>query len=205
MRVPKPSLARAGLLAAVVFAATGIVTYGLIRLVGDGGGELAQPASAGQLRWTVNDAENFDDFSLYWLGESYEGLPLTAIIRYTYVPEPPTPALTAEDSVTFIYGDCTPVGEEGSCVPPVSITLEPYCMKPPEIYPQALRLGEPFEVRGATAERITGHLRVWAEDAAMTIFSDGSKPDIQVAEDLTAVNDVAVAAGTPLGPVDVSC
>ena len=63
----------------------------------------------GDGEWSIEEARAFDEFTLYWLGETYSGLPLTEISRYTY--DAPPGQVGSEDTVLFIYGTCTPVGE----------------------------------------------------------------------------------------------
>src|SRR6266705_2116490 len=54
--------------------------------------------------WTVDEAKQFCKFQLYWLGEEYEGLPLTKIERYRTVALPTrVPSYEAEDVVLFNY------------------------------------------------------------------------------------------------------
>jgi hypothetical protein len=163
----------------------------------------ATPASAGELRWTVEDAKQFKEFPLYWLGESYEGMPLTKIIRYRYDPEPPIPPTEAENIVLFIYGSCTP-GPESGCAPPLSIRVEPYCMKPPERFAPAVR-GEPLEVRGAPAEQISGDLRIWTGEVSIKIFTDGLAAQVEAAEKLRLISEGPEGAQSTLGPPDVRC
>lgn len=51
---------------------------------------------------------------LYWVGSSFEGLPLTAITRRF--------GLT-----TFVYGSCKPAGRNESCAPPLEISVASIC------------------------------------------------------------------------------
>jgi hypothetical protein len=198
MRLLKPRFALILLVAfAVAFAVTGLVAY----LLDHGGGGLAEPTSAGQRRWTIEDATNFTEFPLYWLGESYNGLPLTRIIRYRYDPEPPIPAVTAEDSVAFIYGTCTPSPEAG-CAPPLQIIVEPYCTRPPEIIAPLANVGSSFDIRGATAQWVTDHLRIWTGDVSTTIFA---AEEMTAAEQLRLVSEGPEGALLPLGPPTASC
>ncbi len=194
---------RFALIGLVVFAGGFAVTGVALPLLDGGGGGEAQPASAGQIRWTIDDARQFTEFPLYWLGESYEGLPLTKIIRYRYDPEPPIPPIEAENSVTFIYGSCTP-GPESGCAPPLSIRVEPYCMKPPERIAPAVR-GTPFEVRGAVAEQISGDLRIWAGEVSVKVFTEGAASQVEAVEKLRLVSEGPEGALAPLGPPTASC
>src|SRR5438093_8795481 len=83
--------------------------------------------------WSVDEAKQFCKFTLYWLGEEYGGLLLTRIERYRTKALPSgVPSYEAEDGVHFIYGSCEPNGDS-SCPLPLSVTIEPYCSRPPTI------------------------------------------------------------------------
>ncbi len=185
---------RLALIGLLVFAGGFVVTgVSLSLLDGGGGGGSAPPARAGELRWTVEDAKHFKEFPLYWLGESYEGLPLTKIIRYRY----------DENIVLFIYGSCTP-GPDSGCAPPLSIRVEPYCMKPPERISPAVR-GTPFEVRGAVAEQISGDLRIWSGEVSVKVFTEGAASQVEAVEKLRLVSEGPEGALELLGPPTASC
>lgn len=80
-----------------------------------------------QSNWTIEDARQFDEFDLYWLGESYESLPLTIIYRAGE----PSYVLAVENNVTFVYGDrrCT---NGSDCSKPLRLDIQRYCDNPPE-------------------------------------------------------------------------
>src|SRR5205809_6599874 len=76
--------------------------------------------------WTVGNANQFSEFPLYWLGQSYEGLPLTYV-----------GGSTDGDGVhhaTSWYGQPTYAGDaaSGSWVPPLEVGMQPYCGFSPE-------------------------------------------------------------------------
>jgi hypothetical protein len=54
------------------------------------------------------------DQRLDWVGDRFEGLPLTAITRRF--------GLT-----TFVYGSCKPRGENESCAPPLQVQVASIC------------------------------------------------------------------------------
>jgi len=149
-------LALGGLLVALAMAG-GVAAW--LVASGGGGGPGAQPAVGAQGgRWSIEDARNFTKFPLYWLGESYKGLPLRDIVRSEwYPPQGPVPfsatpppefdpawGASPSDSVVFAYWDedpCAklrsatppPSGEilEGSCgSPPVSVVVSRGCLHP---------------------------------------------------------------------------
>jgi len=43
----------------------------------------AEPPPKPESNWTIPEARAFDEFNLYWLGKSYQGLGLTLITRGT--------------------------------------------------------------------------------------------------------------------------
>ncbi len=196
---------RFALILVVVSAGGFVVTGVLVSMLGGGGGS-APPVSAGQLDWTIEDARQFNEFPLYWLGETYQGLPLRKIIRYTYDPDPSGPPALAENLVLFIYGSCTPTGQEGGCPPPLSIRVEPYCSRPPESISSRAKVGSTFYVRSASAQQIgLDHIRMWTGDVSIAIFTNGIDAQVAAAEEFRLVNEGPEGAQETLGPPDASC
>src|SRR2546425_5975873 len=76
--------------------------------------------------WSVDQAKQFCKFQLYWLGEEYEGLPLTKIERHISTVPTRVPSYEAEDILLFVYGSCQAKPDSG-CPEPVSVRVEPYC------------------------------------------------------------------------------
>ena len=67
----------------------------------------------------IDAAKRFVRFPLYWVGERFESWPLETIEGLDGV----------GDAVTFIYGDCTPHGDDQpSCTPPLEIQVFPLCL-----------------------------------------------------------------------------
>ncbi len=71
--------------------------------------------NAEQSAYTPETVAQFDRHALYWLGERFERWNLSFIGDYA-------------GFVTFIYGDCEPVGE-GGCPPPLSVQVFPSCFQ----------------------------------------------------------------------------
>ena len=158
-----------GVVLVVTPAAVGIAIALLAVGDGDGGDDNERG------RWTIEDAREFEEFSLYRLGESFRGLPLTAIVRYRY---------GAEDSVAFIYGTCTP-SSDGGCAPPVQIVLQPYCMRPPERLSERVKSGPPVTIRGVSAQPQDQYqIRIWIGDLTMDLFAE---EPLEAAEHLRGV------------------
>lgn len=84
--------------------------------------------------------KTFDEYPLVYLGDEYEGLPLVYCEHRrtsgTSYGIPPT------DQVFFIYGRCTPTGDDApSCAPPLQVHILPGC--------------SPIPVRALDSERVT--------------------------------------------------
>ncbi len=65
----------------------------------------------------------FRAFPLYWVGESHDGLGLTAITRRT-----PEPGADSADYVAFLYGSCRAPPGSG-CALPLEIQVWPGCVR----------------------------------------------------------------------------
>jgi hypothetical protein len=64
----------------------------------------------------VSAAREFNGYPLYWLGERFERWDLERV------------DIRSNGFSTFIYGDCTPQGEdEPSCAPPLQLQVQPLC------------------------------------------------------------------------------
>src|SRR5919197_4634789 len=72
-------------------------------------------------------------YRLYWVGQRFEGLPLTTITRRF--------GLT-----TFVYGTCKPKGDDGGCSPPLEVSVSSICDRNALVLDRRPRAR--FEVRG---------------------------------------------------------
>ncbi len=131
--------------------------------------EISPDASAGD--WTIEDARAFDEFALYWLGETFEGQSLTDVARYEY---DGSQGGAPENMVSFGYGDCTPVSE-GGCPLPFDVRTDPYCDKPPGF--AVTERGPDVDIRGALGRRVAEHFQVWTGDVTVSVFSDAGQED----------------------------
>src|SRR5215216_1199803 len=102
-------------------AAALAAAYALETRAGDSPGA---PAARGDLDRSA--VRSFTRFALYSLGNSYEGVPLTAITRRDDA------AAAGErvraDYVGFVYGDCVARDENG-CAPPLEVQVWPACVR----------------------------------------------------------------------------
>lgn len=185
-------LPRLMLLASGAIIGAAIVTAFL--LLRDRGDESFDPRAVGEQAEPgtpvspekVQEAREFKDFPLWWLGESSQSLALTMINEFT--PERGHPTM---NSIDFIYGTCkVPPGGEG-CTPPLSIQVEPICHTlPVEI--SGVQWEDLFDFRGAKALWVDEiQLGIWTGDSAVFIF--GTRDGV-----LKAADEII-----PLGNVEV--
>jgi len=155
--------------------------------------------------WSVSDAREFNEFHLYWLGRSYQGLPLTSMR-----------ATTDGDGVrhaTFSYGEPNLAGgaPSQSWVPPLEVDIQPYCgFSPEEFLSWAGRYVEsevsPVQIRGVNGylERYSSKeasLNLWAGPSTIHLYTWKTDLDIeQAARDLIPIAEAASATLKPLPP-----
>jgi len=147
-------------------------------------GEQGQPVAAEKLQ----EARDFKEFPLYWLGESSDSLLLTNIARFG--PETGTATM---NSVDLVYGTCTiPPGGEG-CTTPLSMVIEPVCWTLPETI-SGVKREDLFDFRGAKAVWVDeGQLGIWTGDSAVFIFGYPRERIEKAADEITPLGNVAVA------------
>jgi hypothetical protein len=102
---------------------------------------------------TVADARVYRDAPLYWVGESFEGLPLTRIGLH-------------ELGGGFIYGTCEPPRDEGGCAPPLQIQTIRMCAPRVPTVPLTHRL----TLRGVPAGSRGGGLVLLSHAVEVRIF-----------------------------------
>lgn len=161
----------------------------------------------------VAGARAFSEYALYWLNESFRGLPLTGIARQNSDPTPlPAgvrqvgPAPGRIDNVTFLYGTCDP-GESGSCQIPLQIQVWPACQRNLDDY--MLNEFEPLPhqrltVRGVPAAQFDDRLELYSGEVTVVIFGEDATVERAAATALAQANGPRViSAGETLpAPVD---
>lgn len=144
---------------------------------------------------------------MFWVGAEFEGLSVTSVHHERY--SSPSGFLPQTDSVDIVYGDCTPSGTPPTCVPPVQIQSTPYCLLPPTVAAEGVLEGDPFDVRGASAQRVgAGHTLVLhtGESTVIIIATEGSEMTLEVANRLWAMNGLGPSSPSEaLGPVTADC
>ncbi|MGH2710639.1 MAG: hypothetical protein ACRDH9_05480 [Actinomycetota bacterium] len=133
----------------------------------------ASPAWALQTRNPLACRSVVDElnFTNYWLGPSFEGLDLTAVLRLCG---------GSHNEISYIYGDCTPQG--GGCSTPLEIQVYPSALRNKEMYASGppgfpSRLSEDQTIDGVPATNYHGHLEVYYPDSTVVIFGDAAPKD----------------------------
>ena len=150
-------------------------------LVGGGCGDEERRAPRGPVE--LAQLRRFDGFPLYWLGRSFDGLPLTyAEDVKSQLAAPSSPGVAIE------YGDCTLPEGEGGCVAPLSITI--HCAERVERYDTKTRR---VRIRGVPG-RVVGPdgLELYTGPVIVSIGGDGGRARA-VAEALRPLNARASA------------
>jgi hypothetical protein len=151
------------------------------------------PASGRSAAATASVA-GFDGFPLYAVGDVFEDLPLSAVVKRD---DPPTPGERVRASyVAFIYGDCVAQGEAG-CPPPIEIQVWPACERTIADY-SLTPAGDPLPheatfVRGVPAAFFEDHLRLelYTANVTIVVFGLDAAQVRRAASALRAVNALA--------------
>jgi hypothetical protein len=136
----------------------------------------------------LQEARDFKEFPLWWLGESFDSLNLRI---HWATPERGSPTM---NSVYLIYGQCVIEPGHESCGPPLSILVEPLCSTPPEKV-VGLANGPPFAFRGAGALWVDDHLRIWTDDSAIAIWAHPRDRILKAAEAIVPLGNIDVPLG----------
>ena len=173
------------------FVVGGVVLGGVAVLVGV---SIVLLEGADSVRgWPIEDARQFDQFPLFWLGEEFEGLPLRHI---SYA--------KTEKVVIFGYGSCKSSGD-GGCRLPLSVRIEPCSHAPPGRYLSKPGARAPFEFRGARAQLDgAGVLRVWTHDVTIAVSAKAGLV-MEAANALRPVSEGPEGVLKPLGPPGYPC
>ena len=113
------------------------------------------------------------EFRNFWAGSSFDGLPLTAVIRDCTVPDPAEGPFRA-NSVSYVYGTCDP--ELDGCAPPIVVQSWPSQDRNKNMYAAAERegflTGVDGSVGGVPATWYEGgsRLEIWHPDVTVVVF-----------------------------------
>lgn len=144
-------------------------------------------------QWSPDQVRSFNGFNALWLGETFQGLPLTRVFRFA-APSNAVP----EDSITFFYGDCVVVGAEGGeggvCNYPLQVMVRPICYRKPEAIADEARQSGVLRVReNADAQYIADGLRIWTGDVTVKIYGDTEDLERDAADALVSANGMGVS------------
>jgi len=152
---------------------------------------------------TFEETEAFQDFSLYSLGESFEGLALTSITHRDDPVEPNEPVRA--NYVGYIYGDCSIAQGDEACAPPLEVQVWPACIRNQSTYKLTPTPGSQLPhtdvvVRGAPgAVYEEGHrLELYTGAETVVIFGDDQAQLFRAADSLASVNGGGIGPGDPL-------
>jgi hypothetical protein len=135
----------------------------------------------------LDQARSFDDYTLYYLGESYRGLPLTSAGLG------PGSGNGLRRSWSFIYGDCTPpAGSDGGCAPPLEVQNWSICTRFPALYPGPTPNTSPMH--GAETLPAGGGLDVYTGETTVVIFGRDKPAAVR---SLTRVEDETLPGELP--------
>lgn len=149
---------------------------------------LAGSVPAGNERagnFAFSRAASFREFPLYHLGESFDGLPLTAVYRIDDASYPGE--AVRRDDVTFVYGTCKADGRSG-CLPPLQVQSWSACERHRGSY--RYRPDTAFAVRGRSAALYENGTRLELSFPGTTVVIYASDPKVlrRAAEALEAAN-----------------
>jgi hypothetical protein len=141
---------------------------------------------------SVAEARAFKKYSVYSVGPSFNGRPLTAVTLLDGPPAPPNGV--ANNHVSFSYGSCEiPVdAAEGSCTVPLEIQSWPACER--RIAPTGTFAPGPVEeltVRGVPALFFDNHrqLNIAAGKTTIFIWAEGREAALEAARLLHGENN----------------
>jgi hypothetical protein len=115
--------------------------------------------AVGPRRLPCTEVDELANFGLYALGARFEDLDLEAVIR----------TCNRTNSVSYVYGECTPPGGEGGCAPPVEIQVWPACERYPGRHGSRGRFGTR---RGVPALETDAGVELYSGDSSIIVFGD---------------------------------
>jgi hypothetical protein len=146
--------------------------------------------------FSLEQARGFAAFPLYAPGDSFEELPLTAVLR-RFDSEAESAPVRA-NFVGFLYGSCQP-GPDSGCMPPLDVQVWAACERNPMVYSPELATEGPVTVRGVPAYFYEDGRRLELSTGTSTvvIFARDREQALQAAAALEGVNN-PIATGEDL-------
>jgi hypothetical protein len=140
----------------------------------------------------LEGAREFKAYPLYWLGERFEKWELSHV------------ELRPSGFSTFVYGDCTPRGDDHpTCSPPLQLQIQPLCAHL-EVVARA-PIWQHRQVRGAPVGTIDSAPVLFSSKAQIKVYrGEGSDAGLRMRalRALRSINDVepVVGADEPIPP-----
>ena len=152
-----------------------------------GGRERSQPVVDAA---DIQAARDFEAYPLYWLGDRFEGRTLSHI------------QLSPVSFTTFVYGTCTPTGEDHpTCSPPLQVQVQPLCAHLRAV--AQAPIWRRRQVRGAPVGTIDSAPVLFSRGAQVKVYS-GEEADpglrLRALRALRSVNEVQPVVG-PREPI----
>jgi hypothetical protein len=139
--------------------------------------------------YTLEEVRHRVGPTLYFVGEQFEELPLTAIVGRPW-------------PLTFIYGDCDiPFGTEGGCAPPLEVQVWPIERRPPGAISEMLDCRR-VTVRGALGAFYGSDLDLYVGDLTVVVFADSRERTLRAAAALRPVDAGNVTGDLPAPTID---
>jgi hypothetical protein len=191
------------LIAALTVACAAVVTLSLLHGATASADENQGAAVAGNV--SIEDAQAFEEYALYALGSSFEGLEQTAIARSVETEEDDTGAFVV-DFITFVYGDCdveededsVAEDEDSACLPPLQVQSFPLCHSDPANYPEEIQ-AEGTSVSLGDDEGIVymdgTRLEIVVGDVLVRLFDEDPDRLLRAGEAISQFNPTAVDGG----------
>jgi hypothetical protein len=128
-------------------------------------------------------------FRLYSLGSSFDGLPLTTVIRRCDNPS----SNGSANYVSYIYGSCEPQGDSG-CAPPIEVQVWPSCERTAADYGSGLDLSQRRGVPSAVAG---GGIELYTGGSTVVIFAQGQSQAERAADAVQPMSRDGTPASFP--------
>jgi len=159
---------------------------------GPSGGE----PTAVEGNFSMEQARRFSDFQLFAPGDSFEDLPLTAVLRRFDSAEESAPVRA--NFVGFLYGSCEP-GPDSGCMAPLNVQVWAACERNPGGYSPGLAREGPVTVRGVPAYFYEGGRRLELSTGTSTvvIFAHDREQALRAGATLEGINN-SISVGEDL-------
>jgi hypothetical protein len=160
-----------------------------------------RPARPTADKLVCTPAEKAANFRLYSLGPRFAGLRLTAVLRTCGTPQPipgdnpKLPPTYRSNSVSYIYGDCTPpAGQEGGCASPIELQVSPACERNVAQYDHRPKLTRRRGVPSAALDRA---LELYTADSTVVIFTGDRRLERRAVAAVQPIRRRAAPAALP--------